>query len=163
MAVDSDSYGTVAGVAGRVRSMTAGGATPGVFDANTNPTLANVEAWINQFSADLNGVLAAFRFDVPVSQATVAKMLVGLVEEAVAEMVHYSRGFGRFFTQQGAVTSKSPGAVLRKEFYDWVDARATGLENLGASRTEVDGEETMSAGVLSLNFAAHGDDPEMTS
>lgn len=162
MAVDSDSYGTAAGVAGRVRSMTGGATVPGVFDANTVPTLSSVEAWINQFSADLNGALASFGFDTPVTQSIALKQCTGLVEEAVAEMVHYSKGFGRFFTQQGAVTSKSPGAVLRNEFYEWVDKHSSGLENLGVPRTE-ESTEDLGVGTLTLNFSTKGDDPEITA
>ena len=161
MAVDSDSYGTAAGVAG----YTALYVKPtGAYTTTTTPTLAAVEKWINEVSSTTNAALASFRFVVPVTETKSVKMLTGLVEQAVAELCAYANKEGRFFGGDAPPSGTVQG-VMRKEIYAWVEMNARGMENMGATRNEDEtGEDdTLQIGVLSLNFAAHGDDPEMTS
>lgn len=72
MTLDSNSYGSVAGVAAYVRRLTNSGAT---FDTSTRPTLVEIEAFIDQCSDVLNGWLAAAGYTIPVTQADAARVL----------------------------------------------------------------------------------------
>src|SRR5688500_7634561 len=112
MAVLASSYGTAAGVAGYVRVLTSGSAVAGTFDTSTVPTLANVEAWVNQVSAIANAALADNRFDTPVTQADCVLMLVGLVEQSVADLCHASRSSGRFFSERALNSNLSAMGML---------------------------------------------------
>lgn len=162
MTVSANSYGSASGIAGYVRSMTGNASTPGTFDANTVPTLANVESWIDQFSEYVNSVLEGFRFTTPVTSARAVILLAGYVEAACAEMVHYSRGMGRFVQAQANGPGRSPASALRKEIYESITQIVQGLENMGVTRnSDETGNNEVQAGVLTLNFVAHGDDPDM--
>lgn len=72
MSLDSNSYGTVAGVAAYVGHMTNAG---GTFDNTTEPTIAQVEAFLDQASDMLNGWLARAAYVIPVTQADAVKVL----------------------------------------------------------------------------------------
>jgi hypothetical protein len=164
MTVSANSYGTASGVAGRVRVLTTGSAVAGTFDTLTIPTLANVESWINQFSAILNSALASARFVVPITQEDCVVMCGGVVEDAVADMANWSRGVGRFFSDAAQTSGKSAQGTLRKEIYDWVATNALGMENLGAERSaEETGVNEAVFGTLDLNFGARGNDLGITS
>jgi hypothetical protein len=62
MTLSASAYGTVAQVAAYVRHLT----TNGTFDAASRPTAAQVEQFIEQRSAILNGCLAEAGYTVPV-------------------------------------------------------------------------------------------------
>lgn len=72
MSLDANSYGTVAGVAAYVQHMTNAG---GTFDTTTQPTITQVESFIDQASDMLNGWLARSRYAIPVTQADAVKVL----------------------------------------------------------------------------------------
>lgn len=161
MAIGANSYGTVAGVSGYTPLYV--DASTKLYTASTVPTISRVESWINEVSAIANAALSSFRFTVPVTQADCVLMLTGQVEQCVADLCNLSRSSGRFVSERIAPGVSAMG-MLRREMYDWVEANALGMENLGAARsTSNPGEDTMSVGVLGLNFAAHGDDPEITT
>lgn len=64
-------YGTVEGIQAYVGHML----DNGVFDANTQPTLAEVTAMLDQQAAKLNGWLAAAGYQIPVTLATAKSIL----------------------------------------------------------------------------------------
>jgi hypothetical protein len=64
MALDANSYGSVAGVLAYVRHMLRSGET--TFTTTSRPTLAEVESFLNQRSAMLNACLAEAGYTVPV-------------------------------------------------------------------------------------------------
>lgn len=72
MALDSNAYGSIAGVAAYVQHMANSG---GSFDNTTAPTLTQVEEFLNQASDMLNGWLARNRYTIPVSQADAVRVL----------------------------------------------------------------------------------------
>jgi hypothetical protein len=153
MTIDSDSYGTAAGVAAYTRVYT----NSGVYDATSNPALASVEAWVNQVSSIANAALSSAGFSTPVTQAACVKMLTGLVEQSCADLCHAARSSGRFFSERALNSNLSAMGQLRKEIYDWVEQNATGMENLGAARAEIGGVASLQAGVISLDFADHNE------
>ncbi|MBC8076957.1 MAG: hypothetical protein H7Y32_12845, partial [Chloroflexales bacterium] len=63
MALNANSYGSVAGVEAYVAHLTAAG----VFTVSTRPTLAQVEGFIDQMSARLNAWLAQAGYGIPVT------------------------------------------------------------------------------------------------
>lgn len=160
MSVGANSYGTAAGVAGYTPLYV--DQSTKLYTTATTPTLARVESWVNEVSAIANGALASYRFDVPVSQADCVLMLTGMVEQAVADLCNMTNSSGRFFSEKISPKVSAMG-LLRQEIYDWVQNNAIGMENLGATRNEENpSEDTISIGVIQMDFSAHGDDPEMT-
>lgn len=87
MALDSNSYGTVAGTAAYVKHLT--NAT-GTFDTTTAPTLTEVEAFIDQASDVLNGYLARNRYVIPVTHADAIKVLARFANLGAAGMCELS-------------------------------------------------------------------------
>lgn len=65
-------YGTVAGVAAYVQHMTN---SAGSFDVTTEPTLTQVEAFLDQTCDTLNGWLAQAGYTIPVTNARAADVL----------------------------------------------------------------------------------------
>lgn len=88
MALDSNSYGSVAGVAAYVHHMTNSG---GTFDVTTEPSLAEVEAFLDQASDILNGYLARNRYVIPVTQADAVKVLARYANLGAAGLCELSQ------------------------------------------------------------------------
>jgi hypothetical protein len=149
MAPSARSYGTAAQVAALARRLA--NATTGAFDANTNPTLATVESWIDTVSATLNVSLAGVGFSIPIAQEDAKAALASIVVEAVADLAMFANNGGRFFTDQALARGVSPMKVIRSEMAQWVEDQADGLELLGANRTR-----SSSAGVLSRDSDESG-------
>ena len=91
MAVDSNTYGAVAGVEGLARELTKGSATAGTFDTSTVPTLAQVEALLDDGARLLNLRLAGLGFTTPVTDTTVKAMLAPVNEKYGLAMAWRSR------------------------------------------------------------------------
>lgn len=134
MSVGANSYGSAAGVAAYTRAYMSGAAVAGVYDSLTNPTLAQVESWIDEVSAIANTGLREAGFVVPVTQADAVLALRGMVNQQVADLVAFSRGVGRFFSERAQNSSMSAMGFVRKEMIDFINNNADGWEALGASR-----------------------------
>lgn len=130
MAINANSYGTVAGVASFTPRYSNGA---GTFDASTTPTITEVEGWIDQVSGILNTILSDERFSIPVTQADAVRMLAIFVNQEVAALVEGSHNAGRF-----GPTAKNPRAgrfdLIFQDVETFVKRMAGGLEALGASR-----------------------------
>lgn len=72
MPLDSNSYGSATGVAAYVRRLAN---TSSTFDTNTRPTLAEVEAFLDQCSDVLNGWLSRAGYVIPVTQGDAVNVL----------------------------------------------------------------------------------------
>lgn len=92
MALDANSYGSVAGVAAYVRRLSSGG----TFTASTNPTVTEVEAFLDQVSDTLNGWLARAGYVIPVSQADAVKVLARYANLGAAGHVELSQRAGGY-------------------------------------------------------------------
>lgn len=131
MAIGANSYGTAAGI---------GGLTPryantgGTFDTSTRPTLAQVEASIDQVSGIVNSYLAQAGFTVPVTQADVKLALTLFVQEEVAAIVEGINGSGRFGPTTSAPGKRGRFAVLTEDARAFIEGQAFGFELLGAAR-----------------------------
>lgn len=147
MAIGANSYGSVAGVAAYVGVYTIGGS----FTTETKPTLANVESWIDQVSANLNTALAKRGFSVPLTQADAVLEAASLVEQLVSDLAQAANSSGRFFSERFLERGVSNWAVLRNDISNWVEEYASGLEELGAQRgsptaTEIGFRDTDNSG-----------------
>src|SRR5687767_5702757 len=88
MAISTDSYGTVAGSAAYVQH--AANAS-GTFDTTTEPTLAQVEGFIDRQSARLNGWLAQNGYAVPVTAARAVVWLAYYAEIGAAGLIELTQ------------------------------------------------------------------------
>ncbi len=92
MTLRSDSYGTVAEVRALTRHLLDGAAT---FSSQTRPTLADVEQFIDRWSAVLNTALVGLDVIVPVENEIVALACSHwVVRQAAAEVELTQRGAG---------------------------------------------------------------------
>jgi hypothetical protein len=96
MAIAAHSYGGAAGVAAFVKHLT--DKTSGLFTTTTKPTLAEVEGFLDQQSAQLNAWLAAYQYVIPVSQAD-AKLLLdkfaNIGAAGLAELTQRAAGYAK--------------------------------------------------------------------
>lgn len=133
MAIGTNSYGTIAGVASLTpRYLDKDSNT---FDGDTRPTLIQVESFIDQVSGMLNSYLSQEGFSIPVSQEDVKLALDLFVNQEVASIVEGVNGHGRFGPSQ-----RSPGGIrfsaVMKDAKEFIESQAEGFEILGASRSK---------------------------
>lgn len=133
MTVGANSYGTAAGVGALVPKW----AGTGAFAATTRPTLAQVEGWIDQVSAIVNGILSEEGFAVPVAQADAVLVLKLFVQEEVADIVSGINGSGRFGPTAGGknTANRSRYQTIVDDVQAYVKSVAVGLDRMGATRT----------------------------
>jgi len=132
MALATNSYGSVAGVAALAGIYTADGS----FSATTTrPTSTTVESWIDNVSGIVNALLAEAGFSIPVTQDDSVLMLDAFVEEAVADLCHYANGAGRFYSDRMVERGYSTMQIITRDFAGWLESHSIGLENLGSTRT----------------------------
>lgn len=129
MSVGANSYGAASDVAALAKRFTSSGS----FTTTTNPTLAQVESWIDRVSATLNILLAEQNFHVPITQADCQLMLALFVSTEVADLCNYANSAGRFFQNQNFVTG--PWQAIQREAAEFIEKHAEGFEKLGAART----------------------------
>jgi len=128
MSLDSNSYGSVVGVAKMVPRYAANG----TFSDSTRPAFSQVETWLDQVSSVLNIMLAEYGFSIPVEQADCVRALALFVNSEVAAMCDGVNGSGRF-----GPTNKSQskqGTILLVDVREFVKNNAAGLERMGATR-----------------------------
>jgi hypothetical protein len=131
MAIGAHSYGSVAEVAALTPRYT----NAGSYDATSQPTLTQVEKLIDRVSASVNVILAQMGFAVPVTQADVKLMLDDFVVEQVVQLCHSAHGAGPFAPSSEQLRVRSAFRVITDEARAFIEASATGIENLGATRT----------------------------
>jgi hypothetical protein len=106
----------------------------GTYDVTTNPTLAQVETWIDQVSGTVNILLAEKGFVIPVTQADAVLALQGVVVEAVSDLCRAANSAGRFFTDRALERGVAPMKIIRQEMADWIGEHAEGFEAIGTAR-----------------------------
>jgi len=151
MAIDDNSYGTLAGVGAMVPMYSDDGA----FTASVRPSSGTVEAWIDQVSSLLNVMLKKERFTIPVEQADAVKTLTLFVETEVADLVLAVNGSGRFGpnAKDKNVRQRGRWATILDDIKDFVESMAFGLEEMGVERPETDSD-----GIGSRDQDEGGDD-----
>ena len=125
-------YGTTAGVAALTPRYANGS---GDFDATTRPTAAQVTTFLSQVSNLLDSIMSEYGFDVPVTDAEVVEILTLFTQDEVAAIAEGINGSGRF-----GPTTKGPGQsrfqLITEDVQAFVESNATGMERMGASRTQ---------------------------
>ena len=127
----ANSYGTAAGVAQYATIYT----IAGVFTAATNPTEQTVVNWIDQLSETFNAALGAYGFATPVTNARAVTILKSTVEQLAGDLCQAANSAGRFFTDKALQSGVSPWVAVQKNIFEWAKMYASGLEQLGASRS----------------------------
>lgn len=138
MALNPDSYGTVAGVAAYVRRLTTGGA----FTDATRPSFAEIESFLDQRSAILNSWIAEAGYSVPVTNATAVLVLsnyANLGAAGLAELTQAAAGYG----QEGEDTRENRFLAEFAKAEAWIKGGA--LAALGV------GQVTLGSGLAGLS------------
>jgi len=126
------SYGSAAGVG----ELSALWSDNGTFSVTTTPTLATVNTWLDEVSSMVDTALSDEGFTVPVTVAGVVKELDLLVNGVVKDLVDWSHGAGRFFSERAIEAGLSPFMTIDKEIHAWVQRKSVGFENQGVPKTE---------------------------
>ena len=126
MAVGANSYSDAAIVAGYTPRYAS---SAGVFDTNTNPTLARVEGMIDRVSGLVNAFLTNRGYGLPLTDATLSLAMENVVTELVVVMVEGVRGTGRYAPNSKAIAQRGMFAVLNDEIMQYLDAIITTTPN----------------------------------
>ena len=129
-------YGTAADVAGRARIYTENGEflDPDAYTSGTDPTLTQVEAWLDQISVMMDLALANNGFTVPVTQQDVIKALGAKVSTFTADLVKLAHSKGRLFSDRIQESGTDPMSIIDKDVNAWVTRNVVGLEAMGVPR-----------------------------
>lgn len=148
MAIREDSYGSVAGVMALTRHLLDGAAK---FSDQTRPTLAEVEGFIDRWSAALNVALVNREVSIPVTQAVV-KLVCDqwVIRQAAAEVELTQRGAGFSEEEDNRSRALRPGRL--KEVADEV---AAALRQMG-----VTAQGRASSGLTYTGLEAQGERPD---
>jgi len=128
VAIGANSYGSLTEVEAFVPQYT----SSGLFDSTTRPSLAQVEKLIDRVSALLNTVLARQGFSIPITQADAKLVCDHFVVSEVADLCEAVNRAGRFTTK--GLAGRNRFDVILEDCTGFVEAQATGLELLGATR-----------------------------
>lgn len=118
-------YGTATGVTGRAAALNA-------FTASTTPALAQVESWLTEASAMIDGAIAARGYSLPVPGGAVAlDIFAGLAETYAAAQALRSRGIGAMSGTGQQSQSAELMADWRRGLEDLrkADLKALGIES----------------------------------
>lgn len=125
-------YGTAADVAGLAGAST----IAGVFSSGTNPTLTQVNDWLDQISVMFNIALANEGFTVPVVQVEVIKVLALKVATFTADLILLSHNQGRLYSDRIRNDGIDPFSVIEKDILGWVKRATRGLIAMGVPHSD---------------------------
>ena len=128
------SYGTPALVAGMAKQYTDDGEwtnpNPDYDIPGTNPTLAQVEEWLVNISAQFDISLGNHWFVFPIDpdrSPTVYKAISQYIASLVADLCHFANSSGRFFTDRLVERGVTPMAAILADMSTWIDNNSGGL------------------------------------
>lgn len=153
-------YGTAADVAGMSRTWTDNGSfvDPDAYLSGTNPTLTQVEAWIEQISVMMDLALANNGFTVPVTEAAVLPALGAKVAAFTSDLVHLAHSKGRLFSDRIQESGKDPLSIIDKDVNAWVQRNVTGLEAMGVPRIVNESDQAAFSVAMTRNGAGNSTD-----
>ncbi len=148
------SYGSASGVAGFARAWTDNGSfiDPTALVNGTNPTLAQVEEWLDQISTLVDLALGSEGFTIPVTQEDAIKALDMMVNALVSDMCHAANSSGRFFSERLLESGKSQMAIINADVLNWVVSHTDGLVAIGIPHEVNEGDQ----GVFSVQMTRAG-------
>lgn len=143
MAIDANSYSSVADVLAVTRHLLSGQSN---FDASTVPTLAEVEAFIDDVSSLLNDAIAAHGFTVPISTAGPKRSCDIWVRTKAAAMVELTQRGEGFAEEEGS----RYGAFwnLFDDAYEFVAKLAEGWKQQGVTVSDNSSDGLAYTGIL---------------
>jgi len=131
-------YGTQQEVAAMASMWTRNGVwvNPVGADPGTNPTIVQVENWLENISAQMNLALGSSWFVVPVTEVTpnAHKAISQYVVSLVADLCHFKNSSGRFFTERLVERGVTPMAAILKDMKEWIAENKDGLLADGVSQ-----------------------------
>jgi hypothetical protein len=119
-------YGSV----GQVQIMASTWTDDGVFTTTTNPSIAEVAAWLDEVSAQFDIALGSHQFVFPVMQSvspTAYKAIGKYIVDLVADLCNWKNSSGRFFTEKLMERGVTPMAAILKDINNWIETNADGL------------------------------------
>lgn len=114
----------------QVATMASTWADDGAWGEYTNPTLLEVEDWLDQVSAEFNIALGSHFFVYPINSITspnAYKTVSRYVVNLVADLVNWKNSSGRFFTEKAVERGITPMAAIQKDINTWIGLNAEGL------------------------------------
>ncbi len=103
-------------------------------DGATNPTLEQVEEWLDEVSVLMDLALAGEGFTVPVTHVSAVKALGLKVSALVADLVHLVHDKGRLFSDRLQETGTNPTSLIERDISSWVTRRVNAFEAFGIPR-----------------------------
>jgi hypothetical protein len=149
------SYGNASGVASFARTWTRNGVflDAGESEPGTNPSLTQVDTWLEEVSQIVDIAFANEGFEVPVTAASVLKAIDAKVNAMVADLVHLAHNKGRLFSDRIQESGRSPEAVLESDINSWVRGRVTGFEAMGVPRATNESDQSAFSVQMTRNGA----------
>jgi len=102
----------------------------GEWGEYSNPTLLEVEDWLDQVSAEFNIALGSHFFVFPVNSSTspnAYKTISKYVVNLVADLCNWKNSSGRFFTEKLVERGITPMAAIQKDMNNWIEMNSNGL------------------------------------
>jgi hypothetical protein len=148
-------YASASDVAGLARTWTENGEflDPDAYTSGTNPTLAQVDAWLEQISVMMDLALANHGFAVPVTEELVITVLGAKVAAFTADMVHLAHSKGRLFSDRIQESGQDPMSIIDKDVNNWVQRNVVGLEAMGVPRLVNESDQTAFSVAMTRNGA----------
>jgi len=143
MAISANSYGSAGGVSALSRRWAN---SSGDFDTTTKPTLAQVEAWIDQVSSAINVSMVGCRYTTfPITIDYILDDFALYTNQIVAEMVAGSHDLGRLgpeaFKSKGG-RLRSTWAIVAGDVQTYIQDRCDAFEYAGIPRDDTIAKET---------------------
>ena len=157
MAISANSYGSVAGVAALAHRWTD---KTGTFSITTKPTLAQVEAWIDQVSSAINLAMAQCRYTtLPITITVIVDDFSLYTNQIVAEMVEGRNDLGRLGPKaltaaRGGMNTMWP--IVAGEVAEYIKNNCNAFEYLGLERDTIIAEVTGANLVMTSTSRADG-------
>jgi hypothetical protein len=129
-------YGTQAQVAALAKVWTKNGQWTAfdLYGNCTNPTLEQVEAWLDEVSSLVDLALANNGFETPVLVPAATKAIGSYVSTLVSDLCHAANSSGRFFTERFIERGSTPMSAIQADIEKWVGSKVTGLTLMGVPK-----------------------------
>lgn len=113
------------------------GPTPGPEVLATNPSLTQVNTWLDNVSSMVDIALEGAGFITPVVLPAALAAINMLVDSIVADLCHAANSSGRFFTERIVERGLSPMVIVNQQIRNWVAEWKDGLTQMGVPRVAV--------------------------
>jgi len=105
----------------------------------TNPTLTQVETWLDQISSQMDLSLGTHWFITPIDDGTAPEAFNAVsmyIAQLVADLVHAANSSGRFFTERAVERGITPMKQLLQDIESWVNTNEDGFVAMGVPQKQ---------------------------